>query len=155
MPDINREYHVAETKRSRRFPKHVDAIFLVQVLGELTRKGALLDLLLVKRRVLWVKCKREHFNLSSLDWLFCCFSAALLRYVSIHVVHFTTRFSTWAARSWRSAAAQMGWPLCCQQLCFRCLNLLHRAFATIHGSGERASIFPILPYLKPAARGEA
>lgn len=48
-PDINPEYHIAETKRSRRFPKHLDAIFWVQVLGELTRKGALLDLLLGKR----------------------------------------------------------------------------------------------------------
>ena len=49
LPDINWEYHIAETKRSRRFLKHLDDNFLVQVQREPTRKGALLDLLLVNR----------------------------------------------------------------------------------------------------------
>jgi len=44
FPDINGEYHLADTNRSGTFLKHVEEHFLVQVLRELTRKGALLDL---------------------------------------------------------------------------------------------------------------
>ena len=47
--DINWEYHTADTNRSRKFLKHAEGNFLVQVLRELTRKGALLDLLFVNR----------------------------------------------------------------------------------------------------------
>lgn len=46
---IHREYHTANTNRSRKFLKHLDNYFLVQILREQTRKGALLDLLLVNR----------------------------------------------------------------------------------------------------------
>ncbi|GAB0202528.1 mitochondrial enolase superfamily member 1 [Grus japonensis] len=49
LPDINWEHHTADTSRSRSFLKHLDDNFLVQVLKEPTRKGALLDLLLMNR----------------------------------------------------------------------------------------------------------
>lgn len=49
MPVVNRDYHTANTSRSRRFLKHLEDHFLVQVLREPTRKGALLDLLLENR----------------------------------------------------------------------------------------------------------
>jgi len=49
LPDANWEHHIADTNRSRRFLKHFDDNLMVQVLREPTRKGALLDLLLVKR----------------------------------------------------------------------------------------------------------
>ncbi|GAB0207904.1 mitochondrial enolase superfamily member 1 [Grus japonensis] len=49
LPDVNWEHHTADTSRSRRFLKHLDDSFLVQLLKEPTRKGALLDLLLVNR----------------------------------------------------------------------------------------------------------
>ncbi|GAB0186493.1 hypothetical protein GRJ2_001114600 [Grus japonensis] len=49
LPDINWEHHTADTSRFRSFLKHLDDNFLVQVLKEPTRKGALLDLLLVNR----------------------------------------------------------------------------------------------------------
>ncbi|GAB0205816.1 hypothetical protein GRJ2_003047200 [Grus japonensis] len=49
LPDINWEHHTADTSRSRSFLKHLDDNFLVQLLKEPTRKGALLDLLLVNR----------------------------------------------------------------------------------------------------------
>jgi len=42
-PDINCEYHTVDTNRFRKFLEHVEVSFLVQVLRELTRKGALLD----------------------------------------------------------------------------------------------------------------
>lgn len=47
LPGINWEYHAAAMNRSRRFLKHIDDNFLLQLLRELTRKGAHLDLLLV------------------------------------------------------------------------------------------------------------
>ncbi|KAM9591477.1 uncharacterized protein ACIBXB_006274 [Morphnus guianensis] len=46
---INWEYHTVDTNRSRKFLKHIEDNLLVQVLRELTRKGALLDLLFVNR----------------------------------------------------------------------------------------------------------
>ncbi|NAW49622.1 hypothetical protein FGF92_23570, partial [Salmonella sp. gx-f5] len=49
LPDVNWECHTADTSKSRRFMKHLDDNFLVQVLTEPTRKGALLDLLLENR----------------------------------------------------------------------------------------------------------
>ena len=49
LPDIDWDYHTADMSRSRRFLKHLDDNFLVQVLREPTRKGALLDLLLENR----------------------------------------------------------------------------------------------------------
>ncbi|GAB0203307.1 hypothetical protein GRJ2_002796300 [Grus japonensis] len=49
LPDVNWEHHTADTSRSRSFLKHLDDNFLVQLLKEPTRKGALLDLLLVNR----------------------------------------------------------------------------------------------------------
>ncbi|GAB0182550.1 hypothetical protein GRJ2_000720300 [Grus japonensis] len=49
LPDVNWEHHTADTSRSRSFLKHLDDNFLVQVLKESTRKGALLDLLLMNR----------------------------------------------------------------------------------------------------------
>ncbi|GAB0190604.1 hypothetical protein GRJ2_001525700 [Grus japonensis] len=49
LPDVNWEHHTADTSRSRSFLKHLDDNFLVQVLKEPMRKGALLDLLLVNR----------------------------------------------------------------------------------------------------------
>ncbi|GAB0204012.1 mitochondrial enolase superfamily member 1 [Grus japonensis] len=49
LPDVNWEHHTADTSRSRSFLKHLDDKFLVQVLKEPMRKGALLDLLLVNR----------------------------------------------------------------------------------------------------------
>lgn len=42
-PDTSWEYHTASTKRSRKFLKHIEVNLLVQVLRELTKKGALLD----------------------------------------------------------------------------------------------------------------
>lgn len=41
---------------------------------------------------------------------------------------FTTRFSTPAAISCHNGSGQMGWPLCCRLLCFRCCNHSHRTF---------------------------
>lgn len=52
LPDENWEYPTADTDRSRRFLKGLDGNFLVQVLRELSRKGALLDLLLVNSKSL-------------------------------------------------------------------------------------------------------
>ncbi|GAB0180024.1 hypothetical protein GRJ2_000467700 [Grus japonensis] len=49
LPDINWEHHTADTSRSRSFLKYFDDNFLVQLLKEPTRKGALLDLLLMNR----------------------------------------------------------------------------------------------------------
>ncbi|GAB0186949.1 hypothetical protein GRJ2_001160200 [Grus japonensis] len=49
LPDVNWEHHTADTSRSRSFLKHLDDNFLVQVLKEPMRKGALLDLLLMNR----------------------------------------------------------------------------------------------------------
>jgi len=42
LADVNWEYHITETSRSRRFLKHLDGYFLMQILRELTRKGQLL-----------------------------------------------------------------------------------------------------------------
>lgn len=42
-PDTSWEYHTASTKRSRKFLRHIEVNLLVQVLRELTKKGALLD----------------------------------------------------------------------------------------------------------------
>ena len=50
LPDMNWEYHTEDTNRSRKFLRHVEDNFLVQVLKEPTRKGALLDLLFVKSK---------------------------------------------------------------------------------------------------------
>jgi len=47
FPDDNWEYHTEDINRSRKFLKHTEDHFLVQVLREMTRKGALLDLLFV------------------------------------------------------------------------------------------------------------
>ena len=47
LPDVNWEDHTADTSRSRRFLTHLDDNSLVQLLRETTRKGAILDLLLV------------------------------------------------------------------------------------------------------------
>ena len=47
FPDINWDYCTADTNRSRKILKHFEDNFLIWVLRELTRKGALLDLLLV------------------------------------------------------------------------------------------------------------
>lgn len=52
LPDVNWEYPAADTDRSRRFLKGLDDNFLVQVLRELSRKGALLDLLLVNKSLM-------------------------------------------------------------------------------------------------------
>lgn len=49
FPDISWENHTANTNRSRKFLRHVNDSFLVQILRELTRKGVVLDLLLVNR----------------------------------------------------------------------------------------------------------
>ena len=49
LPDVNWDHYMADTSKSRRFIKHLDDNFLVQVLREPTRKGALLNLLLEKR----------------------------------------------------------------------------------------------------------
>lgn len=43
LPDVSREGQGTDTNRSRKFLKHLDDNFLIQVLRELTRKGALLD----------------------------------------------------------------------------------------------------------------
>lgn len=50
LHDINCEHHTADTNTSRRFLKHPDYSFLVQILKEMTRKGAILDLTLLKQR---------------------------------------------------------------------------------------------------------
>ncbi|GAB0176455.1 mitochondrial enolase superfamily member 1 [Grus japonensis] len=47
--DVNWEHHTDDTSRSRSFLKHLDDNFLVRLLKEPTRKGALLDLLLMNR----------------------------------------------------------------------------------------------------------
>lgn len=47
LSEVNWEYHTVNTSRSRRFLKHLDNNFLVQVRRETARKGALLGLLLV------------------------------------------------------------------------------------------------------------
>lgn len=49
LPDINSEHHTFGTKRTRRFLKYVDDNILVPVVGQQTRKGAFLDLLLPNR----------------------------------------------------------------------------------------------------------
>ena len=49
MPDINKEHHITDTNRSRRFLKHLKDTYLVHILRTLMRKGDLLDLLLVSR----------------------------------------------------------------------------------------------------------
>lgn len=46
---INWEHHRAGTNGSRRFIEHLDDHFMIQVLRELARKDALLDLLLANR----------------------------------------------------------------------------------------------------------
>ena len=48
-PDVNWAYHTADTNKSRKFLKHVEGNFLIQVLRELTRNGGLLVLLFVNR----------------------------------------------------------------------------------------------------------
>ncbi|KAJ7410618.1 rna-directed dna polymerase from mobile element jockey-like [Pitangus sulphuratus] len=50
LPEINWEHHTAGTTWSRRFLKNLDDNCLEQVLREVTRKDALLDLLLVNRK---------------------------------------------------------------------------------------------------------
>lgn len=45
FPDVNWEYHTADTNGSRKFLKHIEDNLLMHVL----RKGALLDLLFVYR----------------------------------------------------------------------------------------------------------
>lgn len=47
FPGINWEYHTARTNRSRQLLKDIEGNFLVQVLRETTREGALLDFLFV------------------------------------------------------------------------------------------------------------
>lgn len=49
LPDVNWEYHTANTDGSRRFLKHLDDSFLVQIRRESTRKGVLRGLLPVNR----------------------------------------------------------------------------------------------------------
>jgi len=44
QPDISREDHTARHIQSRRFLQSIDDNFLIQVVEEPTRKGALLDL---------------------------------------------------------------------------------------------------------------
>lgn len=46
------EHHTANINRYRRFLKHFDENLLVQVLRESTRKGVLLDLILLNRESL-------------------------------------------------------------------------------------------------------
>ena len=55
FPDVNWKHHTVDTNRCRKFLKHVEDDFLMQVLRELTRKGALLDLLFVNREGLMGK----------------------------------------------------------------------------------------------------
>ncbi|PKU39519.1 rna-directed dna polymerase from mobile element jockey-like [Limosa lapponica baueri] len=50
--DISWEYNMAEREQSRRFLECVEDNFLTQLVSELTRESALLDLLLVKREEL-------------------------------------------------------------------------------------------------------
>lgn len=50
LPEVNWEYHTADTNSSRRFLQHLDGNFLVQVLREPTRKCASLT---------FVACKKE------------------------------------------------------------------------------------------------
>lgn len=40
LPDVNWDHHTANTSKSRRFIKHLNNKFLVQVLREPTKKGA-------------------------------------------------------------------------------------------------------------------
>jgi len=47
-PDISWEDHTARQAQSRRFLQSTDDTFLIQVVEEPTRKGALLDLVLTK-----------------------------------------------------------------------------------------------------------
>jgi len=56
FPDINWEYHGVNINRSRKFLKHLEDNFLVQLLRELTRKAVFLDLLFVNREGLLVIC---------------------------------------------------------------------------------------------------
>ncbi|RMC19574.1 hypothetical protein DUI87_03132 [Hirundo rustica rustica] len=49
MLDVNWEHQIAGTNKSRRFLRNLDDNFMEEVLRELTRKDALLDLLLVNR----------------------------------------------------------------------------------------------------------
>ena len=49
LPDVNWEHHTTDTSRPRSFLKHLHDNLLIQLLKEPTRKGALLDLLLVNR----------------------------------------------------------------------------------------------------------
>ncbi|OPJ69545.1 hypothetical protein AV530_012568 [Patagioenas fasciata monilis] len=49
LPNADKEYHTAGINMSRRFLKHLDNNFLVQVLRDLTRKVAFLDLILTNR----------------------------------------------------------------------------------------------------------
>lgn len=44
LPDLNCEHHIININRSMRFLKYLDGNFLVQVLRELMKKGAFLDL---------------------------------------------------------------------------------------------------------------
>jgi len=48
-PDISWEDHTARHSQSRRFLQSIDDKFLVQVVEEPTRKGALLDLVLTNK----------------------------------------------------------------------------------------------------------
>ena len=49
FPDICWKYNTAERDQSRRFLERVADNFLTQLVSELTREGALLDLLFVDR----------------------------------------------------------------------------------------------------------
>ncbi|GAB0180200.1 hypothetical protein GRJ2_000485300 [Grus japonensis] len=49
LPDVCWKYNTAERKQSRRFLECVEDNFLTQLVSELTREGALLDLLFVNR----------------------------------------------------------------------------------------------------------
>jgi len=49
FPDFNWDYHTTDMNKSRKFLKHVEDNFLIQVLRELTRKSGLLDLPFVNR----------------------------------------------------------------------------------------------------------
>lgn len=52
FPGINWEHHTVNINRSRKFLKHVEDNFFLQVLEELTSNGALLVLLFVNRESL-------------------------------------------------------------------------------------------------------
>ena len=49
FPHISWKYHAAYINRCRKFLKHIENNFLVQVLSELARKDTFLDLLFVNR----------------------------------------------------------------------------------------------------------